>query len=175
MCNRPSNKKLELADEINDTFEGLKKYLTTSPILCFPDINKEFILDTDASFDKIGSVLSQRDKEGRERVVAYGSHSMTSHEKGYCITRKELLAVYYFCMHFKPYLYGRRFTLRTDHKALTFMMTTKKQITSQFQTWINYLSSLDMVLEFRKGIQHSNADMLSRPKCEVCVQCQMSH
>ena len=147
----------------------------SAPILCFPDINREFILDTDASFDTIGAVLSQKDKEGRERVVAYGSHSMTSHEKGYCITRKELLAVYYFCMHFKHYLYGRRFTLRTDHKALTFMMTTKKPITSQFQTWINYLSSLDMTLEYRKGVQHGNADMLSRPRCDLCVQCQLSH
>ena len=103
-----------------------------SPILGFPDLKKEFILDTDASFDTIGAVLSQKDSDGRERVIAYGSHAMTSHEKGYCTTRKELLAIYHFCVHFSHYLYGKRFTLRTDHKAITFMLTTKKMITPHF-------------------------------------------
>ena len=55
------------------------------------------------------------------------------------------------------------------------MMTTKKPVTSQFQTWINYLSSLGMTLEYQKGILHGNADMLSRPSCEPSVQCQTLH
>jgi len=175
LCSGPSNKKIEWTSGLEEVFNGMKEALMMSPILCFPDINKEFILDTDASFDTIGAVLSQKDNNGRERVIAYGSHAMTSHEKGYCTTRKELLAIYYFCIHFKHYLYGRRFILRTDHKAITFMLNTKKPITSQFQTWINYLSSLDMKLEYRKGTLHTNADMLSRSKCDTCAQCLMTH
>jgi len=153
----------------------MKNALSKTPVLAYPDFNKEFILYTDASFDSIGAVLSQKDNDGHERVIAYGSHSMSKHEVGYCITRKELLAIYYFTQHFKHYLYGERFTLRTDHKALTFMMTTKKPITPQFQTWINFLSSLDMDIQYRKGIHHNNADFLSRINCENCVQCQMKH
>ena len=79
---------------------------------------------------------------------------MNPHELGYCITRKELLAIYYFTLHFKHYLYGKRFRVRTDHKAITFMLNTKKPITLQFQTWINHLSSLDIKLEYRKGELH---------------------
>ena len=74
----------------------MKEALITTPVLGYPDINKKFILDTDASFESIGAVLSQKDNLGRERVIAYGSHTMNSHEKGYCVTRKELLAIFYF-------------------------------------------------------------------------------
>ena len=55
------------------------------------------------------------------------------------------------------------------------MLTTKKPITSQFQTWINYLSSLDINMQYRKGVNHTNADSLSRSKCENCSQCKMNH
>ena len=54
---------------------------------------KEFMLDTDASFDRIGAVLAQLDENENERVIAYSSKSMNKHELGYCITRKELLAI----------------------------------------------------------------------------------
>ena len=61
------------------------------------------------------------------------------------------------------------------YKAITFMMTTKNPITPQFQTWINFLSGLDMTMEYRKGEKHSNADAMSRNSCEMCVQCQTMH
>lgn len=167
--------KLIWTEQCDQAFLEMKEALTKSPILVFPDFTKDFILDTDASFDTIGAVLSQKDNNGHERVIAYGSHGMNEHERGYCITRKELLAIYYFCQHFNHYLYGRRFTLRTDHKAITFMLTTKKPITAQFQTWINYLSSLDIDIQFRKGETHANADTLSRNTCGTCTQCLTEH
>ena len=74
----------------------MKEALMTTPVLGFPDINKEFILDTDASFESIWVVLSQKNDLGRERVIAYSSYTMNSHEKGYCVTRKELLAIFLF-------------------------------------------------------------------------------
>ena len=174
MCGNNKD-KLVWTQECEGSFEELKKALSTTPVLIYPDYKKEFILDTDASFDTIGAVLSQIDDVGNERVIAYGSHTMSKHEIGYCITRKELLAIYYFAQHFKHYLYGKRFQLRTDHKAITFMMTTKKPITAQFQTWINFLSSLDMDIKYRKGIDHANADALSRDKCGRCTQCMEIH
>lgn len=60
----------------------------------------EFVLDTDASFDAIGSVLSQKDQQNKERAIAYDLHTMSSFGKGYCITGEEFLAIYYFCQHF---------------------------------------------------------------------------
>jgi len=174
MCGNNKD-KLVWSETCETAFDELKRALSDTPVLIYPDFNKEFILDTDASFDTIGAVLSQLDDQGQERVVAYGSHTMNKHEMGYCITRKELLAIYYFTQHFKHYLYGKRFQLRTDHKAITFMMTTKKPITAQFQTWINFLSSLDMNIKYRKGTEHTNADVLSRDKCGRCSQCMEIH
>ena len=171
-CNKD---KLVWSDECEEAFNKLKDALAITPVLVYPDFRKSFILDTDASFDTIGAVLSQIDEHGNERVVAYGSHTMNQHELGYCITRKELLAIYYFTQHFKHYLYGKKFTLRTDHKAITFMIATKKTITAQFQTWINFLSSLDMNIVYRKGTDHANADAMSRDKCGRCTQCMMDH
>ena len=55
------------------------------------------------------------------------------------------------------------------------MLTTKKPITSQFQTCINYLSSLDIDLQDRKGELHENADKLSRNDIGTCSQCQTIH
>ena len=60
-------------DDCETSFQDMKAALTKTPVLCFPDTRKEFILNTDASFEAIGAVLSQEDDNGRERVVAYGS------------------------------------------------------------------------------------------------------
>ena len=118
------NSRLVWTEDCETAFKEMKEALTRTPVLGYPDIEKEFILDTDASFEAIGAVLSQKDDSGRERVIAYGSHAMNAHEKGYCVTRKELLAIYYSCNHFKHYLYGKQFLLRTDHKMITFMLKT---------------------------------------------------
>jgi len=85
--------------------------------LAYPDPALEYILDTDASDQNVGAVLSQV-QEGREVVVAYYSKSLSLTEQNYCTTRKELLAVIKSVKHFRPYLYGRRFQLRMDHASL---------------------------------------------------------
>ena len=104
-----SNKTLKWNNNCNDNFIKLKQKLMSTPVLAYPDYTKPFILDTDASFDCIGAVLSQVDENRKERVVSFGSHSLNKHELGYCVTRKELLEIYYFVNDFKHYLYGRKF------------------------------------------------------------------
>ena len=69
----------------------------------YPDFTKPFILDTDASNEGIGAVLSQLDSQGQERVIAYGSRLLAIVEHNYCATRKELLAVVTFTLYFRPY------------------------------------------------------------------------
>ena len=55
------------------------------------------------------------------------------------------------------------------------MLSTSKPITLQFQNWMNYVSRLDMRIEFKKGKMRTNADMLSRSDCGTCTQCLMKH
>ena len=95
--------------------------LTSSPILALPDWSKPFILDTDASDVGIGAALLQIHQDGSEHAICYASRTLTKPERNYCVTRKELLAVVTFLKHFRQYLIGRQFTIRTDHGALTWL------------------------------------------------------
>ena len=73
----------------------------------------------------IGAVLSQVDDKGVEHVVAYASRILTKLERNYCVTHKELLAVVTFLQHFRQYLLGQEFTVRTDHGSLTWFQQFK--------------------------------------------------
>ena len=83
--------------EQQSAFEELKDRLVSAPVLAYPDFGPEarsFILDTDASqYQGIGAVLSQQQQDGTERVIAYGSRCLNEHEKNYCTTRLEMLAL----------------------------------------------------------------------------------
>ena len=131
-----------------NSFAVLKQRLTSAPILVFPDCSKPFILDTDASQDGIGAVLSQT-HEGAERVVAYASRSMTKAERKYCVTRKELLAVVVFTKLFRPYLLGQSFKLRTDHGSLTWLQNFKDPC-GQLARWLEQIQEFDFEIVHRE-------------------------
>lgn len=81
----------------------LKECLSTDALLSFPDLSLPFILDTDASDEALGGVLSQV-VNGAERPVAFASRTLSKQERNYCTTRKELLAMVHFARYFKHYL-----------------------------------------------------------------------
>ena len=170
-----SEKQVMWNEACKNSFINLKKALCEAPVLEYPRSDRLFIIDTDASFGAIGAVLSQIREDGTEGVIAYGSRHLTTHEMGYCVTRKELLALHEFIVYFRQYLYGKKFIARTDHKALTFMNTTKKPISPQFQTWMANLSEYNFDLQYRKGEDHGNADGMSRLNYTMCAQCQTEH
>ena len=146
--------------ECATSFAVLKQRLITAPILAFSDCSKPFLLDTYASHDGIGAVLSQV-YEGTERVVAYASRSLTKAERKYCMTRKELLAVIVFIKQFRPYLLGQSFKLRTDHGSLTWLQNFKDPC-GQLARWLEQLQEFNFEIVHRRGIKHQNADALSR-------------
>ena len=111
--------------ERDNAFLNLKRCLTTAPILGYPDPETVFILDTDASGCSIGGVLSQM-QDGKERVIAYGSKVLSKEERNYWVTRRELVAVVYFIKHYQHFLIGKKFLLRTDHGALTWLFKLKE-------------------------------------------------
>ena len=126
----------------------MKQCLTTAPILAFPNYNKSFILDTDASNTGIGTVLSQLDDSGRERVITYASRTLSKPERRYCVTCKELLSVVTFIRHFRPFLLGNKFTLRTDHGSLTWL-SNFRQPEGQLARWIEKLQEYDFSIVHR--------------------------
>ena len=154
-------------DECQAAFDELRRRLVTSPVLAYPDYTKSFTLDTDASDTDIGGVLSQRDADGEERVIAYASRALSKPERNYCVTRRELLGVVYFAQYFRPYLLGWRFTLRTDHGSLTWLRNFKEP-EGQLARWLERLQEFDFEILYRRGRKHTNADALSRRPCRQC-------
>ena len=147
-------------------FQTLKRSLMSSPILSYPQAEGEFVLDTDACDFGIGAVLSQV-QNGEEKVISYASRTLGKAERKYCVTRKELLAVIYFTQHFKHFLYGRHFTVRTDHGSLRWLRNFKNP-EGQIARWIEILETYDFTIEHRPGVKHGNADALSRRPCKQC-------
>ena len=147
-------------EEEQAAFEELKKRLTAAPVLVYPQEGGGFILDTDASDKAIGGVLSQV-QNGVERVVGYGSHVLSAAQRNYCVTRKELLAVVTFTRTYRHYLLGNRFSVRTDHGSLVWLMNFKN-IEGQLARWLEELQEYDMEVLHRAGRAHGNADALSR-------------
>ncbi|GFS47181.1 hypothetical protein TNCV_2053491 [Trichonephila clavipes] len=133
-------------------------------------MGKQFILDMDVSHDSIGAVLSQ-EIDGQESYITYFSNCLSKPERNYCVTRKELLAIVKAMEHFHPYLYGRRFLLRTDHASLTWLLNFKNS-EGQIARWIQRLQEYDVEIRHRKGSGHGNVDALSRKPClDSCKHC----
>ena len=148
-------------DDCQRAFDELRQRLCSAPVLAFPDFTRQFILDTDASDVGIGAVLSQKDEEGREQVIAYGSRALSKSERRYCVTRRELLAVVEFTRLYRVYQVGRKFILRTDHGSLTWIRNFRDP-EGQLARWLERLQELDFDVVHRQGRAHTNADALSR-------------
>ena len=143
-----------------ESFEELKRRLTSAPVLVHPDYTQDFILTTDASDNAIGGVLSQG-KIGEDRPIAYASRRLNPAEKRYPTIDKELLAVVAMCKHFRHFLYGRRFIIYTDHRPLVWLFNVK-DLNSRLTKFRLKLEEYDYEIRYKPGKQNTNADALSR-------------
>ena len=155
--------------EHQHAFDKIKQLMTSAPVLALPNSVDHFILDTDASGTAIGAELLQV-QAGKERVIAYGSLSLSPEQRRYCVTRRELLAVVRFTRQYRHYLLGKPFTVRTDHGSLTWLLNFREP-QGQLARWLEELGQYDMKVEHRPGRKHQNADALSRiPEDEFLCQ-----
>ena len=157
--------KFQWEPEQRKAFEELKHRLTSAPVLAYPDFSPGaglFVLDTDASQRLgIGAVLSQVQADGTERVVAYGSRSLNDHERNYCTTRLEMLALVTYVDYFRYYLAGCKVLVRTDHHSLKWLMSFREP-ESQVARWLERRQEYNFEVEHRAGKSHCNADPMSR-------------
>ena len=160
--------KFSWTTEAESSFQALKTALTTTPILAYPISGSPFCLDTDCSKFASGAVLGQV-QDGKERVIAYMSKTLTQAEIKYCVTRKELLAVVTALKQFHHYLYGQEVLLRTDNAAVSWLRRLKDPC-GQMARWLQYIDTYNLKITHRPGRLHANADALSRNPCKECAR-----
>ena len=152
--------KFQWTNECQAAFDLLKTALTQAPILAYPDFTLPFDLYVDASDDALGMVLGQI-QNGREVVIAYSGRKLLPAEKNYSVTEREALAAVAGVKYFQPYLYGRKFTIYTDHNAVRWLMNIREP-TGRLARWALLLQQYDFEIVHRSGRSNGNADALSR-------------
>ena len=143
-----------------NTFNKAKSMLTSYCLLTHYDPTKPLILAFDASPYSLGAVLSHQLIEG-EYPIAFASRSLAPAEKNYSQIDKEALAIVFGVKHFHQYLFGRQFTIKSDHKPLQYLLGKKKGIPSmasaRVQRWA--LNSVLTITKF-STFQVENMPML---------------
>ena len=132
----------------------------SAPVLAYPDPNKEYLLKTDALKLGLGAVLSQKQSNGRYRVV-FRSRALHGVEVNYHSTKLEFLAMKWSIKHFQTYLLGCHFKVCMDNNPLMYFFTSPNMDATK-QRWINELVRYNFSLEYQKGKNNTVADTLSR-------------
>lgn len=160
--------------EESNAFQELKRRLSEPPVLCHYDRNLKVGLAVDASEYGVGAVLIHLFDDGTEKPIAYASQTLSASQRNYAQIEKEAYSMIFGVLKFKQYLYGRKFTIITDHKPLLTLLGPNKAIpdrtSNRLKRWALTLSSFNYDLKFRNSTQNANADCLSRLPLNVTAE-----
>jgi transposase InsO family protein len=142
-------------------FESLRTKLLSPPILALPRSEGRIWLDTDASDGQLGCCLLQAQPDGSTLPLGYWSRTLNTAERNYSTTERECLAIVWAVTHLRPYVEGKRFTVRTDHNALRWVMNLS-DAQGRLARWRLRLAEFDFQVEYSPGASHHAADAMSR-------------
>lgn len=157
--------KWRWGEEQRDAFLRLSKAITDAASLQLPDLNRPFVVQTDASNSGLGAVLLQ-EHDGVLRPVAFASRTLTAAERNYSVTEKECLAIIFALKKFNMYLDGASFQIQTDHQALSWLKNLQNPA-GRLARWALTLQAYDYSIAYRKGATNVVADALSRAPLQV--------
>lgn len=148
------------ADELRE-LDQVKERLRKTQWFKFFDPNLETILITDASPDGLGAILLQQE-QGKPQPICCIAKSLAIHERKYCQTERECLAIIWAIEKLSTYLYGTTFTLVTDCKALEYLFNrAQSKPSARLERWILRLQTFEFHVKHEAGITNL-ADALSR-------------
>ena len=121
-----------------------------------------FVLHTDSSSEGLGAVLYQK-QNGKLRVIAYASRSVSKAESHYPAHKLEFLALKWaVCEKFHEYLYGSNlFEVYTDNNPLTYVLSSAK-LDACGQRWVAKLANYNFTIKYKCGLSNIEVDALSR-------------
>ena len=153
---------VQLPPEAQEAVRILKDKIQHAPVLVFPDFDKPFLLETDASKEGLGTVLSQKQDDGHYHRIMFGSRFLTPLKKNYHSSKLKFLALQLSVTeHFKEYLTCAPFMVWTDSNLLTYVLTTPNH-NATCHRWVGALASFKFTLEYQKGADNWAADALSQ-------------
>lgn len=144
------------SDIENQAFLQLKKALMIAPVLALPDFQKVFVIATDACDVGVGAVLMQ---EGHP--IAYVSKALGPKKRTLSVYEKEYLTILLAVEHWRQYLQMAEFVIQTDHRSLTCLSDQRLHASWQ-QKALTKLLGLQYKIQYKKGVENSAADSLSR-------------
>nr|GFB33286.1 retrovirus-related Pol polyprotein from transposon 17.6 [Tanacetum cinerariifolium] len=154
------NRKFEWGTEAGEAFQTLKQKLCCAPILALPKGSDDFVVYCNASLRGFGAVLMQR-----EKVIAYASRQLRTHEENYTTHDLELGAVVFALRLWRHYLYGTKCVVYTDHKSLQYILD-QKELNMRQRRWIELLSDYDCEIRYHLEKANVVADALSQKERE---------
>ncbi|CAH9130821.1 unnamed protein product [Cuscuta epithymum] len=156
LTNRLRRGKFTWDKEAEQAFAALKHAMTTTPTLALPDFSQPFVIQTDASGEGIGAILSQNDKP-----IAFMSRTLGVAKRNWSTYAREMLAIIVAIRTWRPYLLGRRFIIQTDQRSLRYLLE-QRILTPEQQKWMGKLVGYDYEILYRPGKANAAADALSR-------------
>lgn len=159
--------KFHWSEREEGAFKAIKRAFLRENYLEYPDVNKEFFLQTDASQNCIGGHIYQYRDNGEKAAIMFMSRTLKGSELNYYTTEKELLAIVFCLQKARPILLGANLTIQTDHQAITFMNKCRL-LNSRLTRWLLSIQEYSFKIQFCKGKENVVADTLSRYPQDRC-------
>ena len=153
------------SEEMLEAFHTLRVSLVDVCALTVPSLEDSFVLHSDASGAGIGAALYVV-REGEEKLVAFFSKQLQGAQSRYSATELEALAVFKSINFFAHYLWGTRFEVVTDHRALVYLMSSKK-LNKRLTGWALQLMDFNFYITYKPGTTHLDADGMSRQGWQI--------
>lgn len=154
------NVEFNWTKECEDAFTYLKDSLICPPILQYPNFKETFCITTDASKIACGAILSQ-EYDGKQLPVAYASRGFTKGEQNKSVIERELAAIHWALNYFRPYIFGTKFLVKSDHRPLSYLFSMKNPSSKLTRMRLD-LEEYDFEIQYIKGTDNVCADALSR-------------
>ena len=151
-----------ISGEAQTAFESLKRDIAQS-VVCAVDEDAPFEVETDASDNAIAATLNQNG-----HPVAFFSHMLQGPEIGHASVEKEAKAIIEAVRHWRHYLTGRHFTIKTDQRSVAYMFDNKQRgkiKNDKIKRWRTELSCYSFDIVYCPGVENIPPDMLSRAFC----------
>ncbi|XP_040172539.1 uncharacterized protein K02A2.6-like [Anopheles arabiensis] len=152
--------------ECQKAFEQFKSILSSELLLTHYDPRREIVVSADASSVGLGATIGHKFPDGTFKVVQHASRALTKAKKNYSQIDREGLAIIFAVTKFHNFIFGRHFTLQTDHKPLLRIFGSKKGIpvytANRLQRFALTLQLYDFDINYVSTDNFGNADILSR-------------